>query len=105
MIKNASKETECTIRRLEDIISLHEGMKNHYFFPSPSTSKQRRKYDDDNSLTTEFVYNGDKYKVVQSTYCSANYVYYNVRYYRNDILQPKMTIRNIKKIYNDLIER
>lgn len=85
------------IAMLEDIIILHNKMRNCYFFDSPGTASSRRYYESNNSMDTEFVYDGHKYKVDQNTSCSCKNVYYRMHIYI-DGNETKKDIRLIKSI-------
>ena len=85
--------------KLEKILEIHNKMNNSYFATAPESAVERRMYEEDNSLTTEFEFKGDVYRIVQITSCAIKNVNYSIRYYINDIRVSKniSCIRNILK--------
>lgn len=89
------------LEKLNDVLCLHDKMKGAYFFTPPRVASMRRRYEENNSLETEFSYKGDDYLVSQVTNCSCKNVYYSVSYYKNGTL-ISADIRLIKKIVSEL---
>lgn len=85
------------ISKLNSIISLHEEMKNSYFFYSPSHASGRRAYEDSHSLDTIIFTDVSIIRVVQETSCSCKNVYYSMSIYEDGKLLHK-DIRFIKKL-------
>jgi hypothetical protein len=83
--------------KLEEIIALHDSMRNCYFWNGVGNSRSRRWYEEKHSLTTNFDFEGDSYKVEQITTCSCRNVYYKMYIYKNDERFNK-DIRFIKKV-------
>ena len=69
------------IKKLQDVLTLHEKMRHCYMFSSPSTAAKRRGYEYYNSLDTEFEYEGNHYRISQDTNCSCAHVYYCINYF------------------------
>lgn len=86
---------------LNEIISLHETMRKAYFFSSPQTAYERRRYEVHHSLSTYFVYGGHEYEIKQVTECSVRNVYYKM----NILIDGKGStkdIRFIKKLLKEI---
>lgn len=90
-----------TIETLNKVLELHEKMKGAYFYNPPTKASSRRYYEECNSLTSEFEYKGDVYKIQQETSCSCKNIYYKIRYYKNGEPFDK-DIRFIKKVLKEL---
>lgn len=95
------KSKEILISQLEAIVSLHQKMSKSYFFTPPMVARNRRSYEEKNSLDTVFEYEGDVYRIEQVTKCSCKHVYYSVDYYKNYEL-IHADIRLVKKILKKL---
>lgn len=82
--------------KLEKIIELHQTMKNSYFFKIDLEIKEM--YEESHSRITDFIWNNEKYKIVQETRVNEQgFVNYKVHYFIDDI-EIKADIRMIKKI-------
>ena len=88
---------EDLIKKLVDVLDLHNKMRKSYFFTPPLHASQRRKYEVSNSLYTVFRWKGDEYEINQETSCSCRYVYYHVSYKKNGC-EIKADIRFVKRI-------
>ena len=86
-----------TMKKIENVIELHEKMSGAYFFSSPCNSAGRRSYEAFNSLTTEFTHDKQKIKIIQETTCSAKNIYYKMRIFVNN-KEVKKDIRFLKKM-------
>jgi len=84
-------------KQLNEVIYLHEKMKGAYFFKPPCNAASRRLYEEKNSLITLFSFENNEYKVMQTTNCSCNNIYYKMSIFENDQLTNK-DIRFIKKV-------
>ncbi len=89
------------IKQLEEVVALHNKMRQAYYYASPRYAAKRRSYELQNSKVTSFVYNGNSYCISQETVCSCANVYYKVSYYINDEY-VKSDIRLVYKILNEL---
>lgn len=89
------------IKKLQNVLTLHERMRHCYMFSSPSTAAKRRGYEYYNSLDTEFEYKGNHYRITQDTSCSCAHVYYYINYFMNGRLVKK-DIRFVKKLLQEL---
>lgn len=92
--------TTATKGMLQSIIDLHNKMKGAYFYSPPQQAYARRRYEEHNSMSTEFVLDGEEILVEQITSCSCKNVYYSMSIY----IDGKITDKNIRFIKNILKE-
>ncbi len=91
------------MKNLQNIIDLHEKMRGAYFFSPPSFASGRRSYENRNSLTTNFIHDGQSVRVEQDTRCSCRNVYYSMKIYVNGQITGK-NIRFIKSVLKNIAE-
>ncbi len=86
--------------QLEEVIETAEKFKNAYFWSSPSSASERRRYEKKYSIEEFcFEYDGHNYSVSYSVECSCRNIYAK-GYYTKD--GKKTTLTTIKNIYNKL---
>lgn len=88
-------------RKLEAVIDLHEKMKGVYFWHAESSAGGRRSCEKKNSLTTDFEWNGDKYRIEQITECTCSHTEFHTNYYINGEW-VRADIRLVKKILKQI---
>lgn len=86
----------------EDIIALHESMKNAYFFTPPQSANSRRYYEKKHSRKYDFIYDGVQYCFDISTRCSCKNVYYSSCFLVDGVCKD---IRAVKKLLNIVSQR
>lgn len=86
----------------EDVISLHENMKNSYFFTPPQSASSRRYYEKKYSREYAFIYDGVEYCFDLCTQCSCKNIYYSAYITVDGI---KKDIRAVKKLLTTVIQR
>lgn len=91
------------IPRVEEIIELAAKMKNAYFFRSPCTAHERRKYEQDHSTEcVEWEENGHQFTAVFTTSCSCKNVYAFGVYTKDG---KKTTLTSIKNSLNRMKQK
>ena len=87
--------------RLNLVIQLHNKMNNSYFFQSPSTANLRRKYENENSMSTIFSFEGNDYNIVQLTKATCKHIYYSLTVFVNGE-ETAYTIRYVNKLLKQI---
>lgn len=88
-------ETQITKTEVEGIISLHEKMRNSYFWSPPCVASSRRSYEKKNSLHVVGDYNGHEIDLECSTECSCKNIYYKGTFIIDGV---KKNIRGVKAL-------
>ena len=91
------KKIKKDIDKLESMIELHESMKNSYFWSPPSSSAQRRLFENQRTAANIFYFFGSQIGVAITTRCSCKNIYYNGNFYLNDV---KVNVSKVKNIIN-----
>ena len=85
------------LKELNEVVELHNKMKNSWFFTPYQKAYERRAYELNNSKILEFEWDGNTYIIKNETEMSCNHVYYKLKIYENGD-QKKYDIRFVKKI-------
>ena len=80
---------------IAEIISLHEKMKNSYYWTPPRNAAYRRWYEEKNSVKIKGLYMRCPVSLECSTSCSCKNIYYRGSFY---IDGKKVTIASVKKL-------
>lgn len=91
--------TQQISKNIEQIISLHESMRNAYFWSAPSSAQARRAYEQTHSAELAFDYNGKSYFFSCETTCSAKNVYYRGHF---TVDGNKKTVAAAKKLLQQI---
>lgn len=86
-------------QKVQSIITLHESMKNSYFWSAPSNAAARRQYEQNHSDSVEFEFNGHTYSFTVDTTCSSKNIYYRSNF---SVDGQKRTVAVAKKLLNQL---
>lgn len=87
-----------TIVRLEDIIEEAQKLKNAYFFTSPRTSNERRRYEEEHSWDmVSWEENGDEYTAEFKVDCTGSHIYAKGYYTKNGNKTNLTAIKNSLK--------
>lgn len=87
-----------TIVRLEDIIEEAQKLKNAYFFTSPRTSKERRRYEEEHSWgEVRWEENSNEYTAEFKVECTGSHIYAKGYYTKNGNKTNLTAIKNSLK--------
>lgn len=82
---------------IQQIIWLHEKMRNSFFWKPNSNASGRRSYEENNSLFIEGLFMRCPVSFKCETSCSCKNIYYKGQFFINN---KKVTIASVKKLIN-----
>ena len=66
------------IRTIDTIVDLHNDMKGSYFWTPPGSASRRRSYEADRCNDLTFRFDGNTYRIEQTTSCSCKHIRYQL---------------------------
>lgn len=87
--------------KLQKVVMLHDKLKKSYLYTAPPDEGRRKEFERKNHLITEFEYQGESYKIVQSISCKFGRIFYSIIYEKNGQIVNE-DIRTVKKILNEI---